>query len=198
MSTTQKTDRERMLRVAHEWRLLMAQPDVTEAERRAFAAWYAADPRHRALYEHAQTFYHALKTLTAADLDDDLLRPTPLEYLIRLKARAGGFWRRQWPRLTALGALPALLVIAAVVLTRPDSGPALIAEQTARANYETARGQTRVVTLDDNTVLTLGAASRVETAYFGRGKEGDPGRRFGVFRSGERTGAAVSGRGRRP
>ena len=162
MTPVEKTEREDILRAAHDWRFRLEAPDATEADRAAFAAWRAADPRHGDLYDYAVTFYHALGTLDAGDLDDDVLRRMPLEYLTQLRDRLACLFEQTQYRLAAAGTA---LIVAAVVVTTLGRNPDMIAKQPVLARYETAIGETEVVTLSDGTVITLGAASTVETAY---------------------------------
>ena len=163
MTPVEKTEREDILRAAHDWRFRIEAPDATDADRAAFEAWRAADPRHGDLYDYAVTFYHALGTLDAGDLDDDVLRRTPLEYLTQLRYRLAGLFGQTQYRLAAAGATA--LIVAAVVVTTLGRDPGMIAKQPVLARYETAIGETEAVTLSDGTVITLGAASTVETAY---------------------------------
>ena len=115
MTPVEKTEREDILRAAHDWRFRIEAPDATEADREAFAAWRAADPRHGDLYDYAVTFYHALGTLDAGDLDDDVLRRTPLEYLTQLRDRLAYLFKQTQYRLAAAGAT-AFIVVAVVVV----------------------------------------------------------------------------------
>lgn len=165
MTRADKQLREDILRKAHDWRALIEGPDATDADRKAFEAWRAADPRHDDIYDYAITFHHALGALNASDLDEDVLRRTPREYLTGVSDRVGGLFKRTGFRIGAAGAALASVVLTVLIIANSSEGPGSPAEQELVASYETAIGETRAIPMEDGTVITLGAASAVETAY---------------------------------
>lgn len=162
MSSTERQVRDDMLRAAHAWRFRLEDPDATDEDRQAFEAWRRADPRHGDLYDHAVTFHQALGTLTRQDLEDDVIRPTFRERLAHL------LWRRSpgaspnragVPWLAATMAL--IVACSALFLAAPWGGNNL----NDAVILETGLGETQRFTLGDGTVVTLSAASIVETTY---------------------------------
>ncbi|MDV0439632.1 FecR family protein [Xanthomonas sacchari] len=133
------------------------------------AAWLAADPAHRAAFDALWVLAHdaaLLEALAAYDVQAEApaqatgvaavaVHESAASAVAGAIAPASGARRprRSWRPLAA--ALAAGLAMLAVLLwprLRPDPGPIVAA---------TAPGQTRVLRLDDGSVLTLNGASRV-------------------------------------
>ena len=165
MTPAEKKEREDILRTAHDWRFRIEAPDATDADRAAFETWRASDPRHSDMFDYAVTFYEALGKIGGGDLDDDVMRRTPLEYLTVLRDRVAGLFERMHYRVAAAGMALASLVVVGAVFTQFGRDPAILAEEVVTARHETTIGETKVIILSDGAVVTLGAASMVETAY---------------------------------
>ncbi|MEM1412948.1 MAG: FecR domain-containing protein [Pseudomonadota bacterium] len=161
-------ERAAMLREAHEWRYRLQDPALSDADREAFERWRSADPRHEDLYDHAVTFHHALGTLTHNDLDHDVLRPSLRERLAELKARLRRWAGRDQFGLAAVGTAMVLAVVSLTLFSGAFSRLGGGEGAVVSASHETALGETRRIVLDDGSVLTLGAASRVETVFSGQ------------------------------
>ena len=170
MTLSDVEERKEILRTAHDWRCRMDQPDTAAVERGAFERWLAADPRHAELYDRAVTFYQAMGTLEGDELGDQVLRKTPFERWFLFKARTADLFRPQSFKVaTAMGAVASIALAAFVVLS-VRSGPEPLSGSPILASYETGIGEILEVTLSDGTVVTLGAASAVETSFSDAGR----------------------------
>ncbi|MEM9877672.1 MAG: FecR domain-containing protein [Pseudomonadota bacterium] len=155
----------RILEEAHRWRLRQGEADFSDADRTSFEAWRHKSARHAELYDFAVTMYHALGTLDAADLDADMLRRSGREHAVAVKHSTARFVAR-WPgRLAVFGSALAACAAMAVFMLRPvepqnDDKP-------VTATYQSALGITKQHQLADGTIVTLGAASEITTAYTG-------------------------------
>lgn len=157
-----------IVRSAHEWRVLMENPGATDADRRAFQAWLAADPRHEDMFGRAETVWSALGDVAPSDFDERLHQPS---------------WRERWSqRVGALSAPPAergnRIVFASIAVATVFAGGLLLtlpkqpqtmaeAENASVTNYASDRGETKTVALSDGSTLTLGAASKATVTYSG-------------------------------
>lgn len=151
-------------RAAHNWQLLINSAHATDADRSEFKAWLNADSRHVAAYERAATVFSAVGSLSRNDLDPGLLRPSWEDRWRLLAGRVADVLRAKSCRSAlggmAVGAIAIAIVFASwqVILLKPVSGP-------LAARYATGIGETRTISLDDGTVVTLGAMTEVETVY---------------------------------
>ena len=155
---------------AHEWRLRLAQAELSEAERRNFEIWLAADLRHEEAYDRAVTLTHALGTLGRAHYDARLSRLSRTERLsLRLERARRMVANAGLPIALGASAMAALGVL--VALPMLQGGPA--GDGRLQAHVEAApttrrlasdTGRTLTVTLEDGSVATLGAASEIEIA----------------------------------
>ncbi|MEM1436946.1 MAG: FecR domain-containing protein [Pseudomonadota bacterium] len=164
MTPEQKRERDDILRVASDWLVHIESAQVSATERRAFERWYAADPRHRDMYDYANTFYQALGTLSVDELEGDITVPkAPMQSSSQIawSERLTRYFRPEGLRAhTAVLALAVLLFVGFMftpIIT--DVGSVV------RAQHQTGVGETRVLTLDDGTRLTLGAASSVQMRF---------------------------------
>ncbi|MEM6774435.1 MAG: FecR domain-containing protein [Pseudomonadota bacterium] len=123
---------------AHAWRVLMADEPSGE-DRRAFSAWLEESSEHRRAYDRATSVWDAMRGL-------------------KLEARRQ---RRRRSLSWAGGALAA--GIAAFFVFAPQLQPPTAEPDPLR--LRTAQGEVRVVTLDDDTVLTLGGASELRVVF---------------------------------
>ena len=165
MTVSDMEERKAILRTAHDWRYRMDQQDIAEAERSAFESWLAADPRHAELYDRAVTFYQAMGTLEGGELGDQVLSKTPFERWFLFKTRMAELFRPRFAKVAATAGTVASIALAALVFLSIRSGPESLSQPPLLASYETTIGATLEVTLSDGTVVTLGAASAVETSF---------------------------------
>lgn len=130
---------------AARWHMAQADDDMDWA---AFADWLEADPRHRQAYD----------AIALLDARIDAARPT----LVRLVPPQPASMPRRYPRMAALGAIAAVLIVAiaiAVGLMRspPGQNPEMVA-------YRAPTGQSRDVRLADGSVATLAPGSVLRVA----------------------------------
>ncbi|MEM9262402.1 MAG: FecR domain-containing protein [Pseudomonadota bacterium] len=169
MTSPDVEERRNILRTAHDWRHRMGRLQTSRAEREAFDDWLAADPRHAELYDRAVTFYEAMGALEADDLGPRVLRQTARERWYLFKVRMASLLAPLTSRsgvaaagLAGVAVFGLVLIVAIFYVANPPASDLAITAQ-----YETAIGETREFSLPDGTVVTLGAASAVETAFAG-------------------------------
>lgn len=127
------------------WFVRMRSDAVTTADRRAFTDWLTRDPRHAAAYAEAETLWGELgglpdpRTDRAEGPGADRRRASPDPRARRGRAGLG--------RLS--GALAACVALAAVALWTVGGYDGL------RADYRTAVGELRTVTLPDGSTVEL-------------------------------------------
>lgn len=165
MTLPNTEEREDILRTAHNWRNRMSQHDVGLKERADFELWLNADPQHAELYDRAVTFFQATGTLGAEDLGEDVLRKTPGEHWYLVRTQLGRLFRQRSfaAAMAATGVLCLAVVTPSVLSELFDQSPPTSAAVLAR--HATGIGEIREVTLSDGTVVTLGAASAIETSF---------------------------------
>lgn len=132
-------------RAAH-WVARLDGRPLDDAERAAFRDWLEADPDHRLAFEEAHSAWRSL----------DLLRrdPGPLRAL----ARPG---RRKPVSRAGMASIIALLAVGLLAL-RYQIGDPWIA---LAADWRTAPGQMRQVTLDDGSLVDLGPESAIAVHF---------------------------------
>ena len=143
---------------AHHWRAKLAFGALTPAEREAFDAWMAADPRHGAVYAEAEALWRALGDVDyPPELDKPLMSET-------VRAAASGIFRglrgqtAQTFGLLAGAVAAALAVFIFVPHTENHAAPP------QAVVYQTAKSELKNVTLPDGTAVTLGAESRLSAS----------------------------------
>ncbi|MEM9741639.1 MAG: FecR domain-containing protein [Pseudomonadota bacterium] len=164
MTPEQKRERDDILRVACDWLVHIESAQVSATERRAFKRWYDADPRHRDMYDYANTFYQALGKVSADALEGDITVPKPPTQSISLTPWIERLTRSFRPE--GIRAQTAVLALGVMLFVGFMFTP-LITDvgSVVSAPHQTSIGETRVLTLDDGTRLTLGAASSVQTRF---------------------------------
>ncbi|WP_020181471.1 FecR domain-containing protein [Methylopila sp. M107] len=144
---------ERAAREATAWFVRLNDPIASEADRRAFGDWLAADPAHAKAFAEVEALWRMLDrpaAVMAADLAADERR--------RAAPRRGASVLGR--RVAALATAAAVAV--AVVLWR-DPGLAT----RALADHATRPGETREVSLPDGTALFLDGDSAVNRSLVG-------------------------------
>lgn len=137
------------------WAVKMAERSLTEDEERAMIAWREEDPQHVDALIQAQQLWlmlGALPASTPADAISEESSPTVIP--LRINAAA----RRRWPywatAATILLALPTLFLL-------PD------ARLRWQADYYTATGEIRQVTLPDGSRVDLDSRSAIALYFNG-------------------------------
>lgn len=178
---------------AAEWVIRLDAEDCTADDRRHFERWLSSDPRHRDAFDFASRTWGELSGLK--ELIEPATAGTPAHPVAACPARAS-------PRYLPVQALAASLVLALALGLFWFGNPLV----RMSADYMTAPGEQRTVTLADGTVVDLGSDSalavdfdeqerRVELlsgiAYFTAApKAGDETRPF-VVKSGAGTAEAL-------
>ena len=143
---------------AGDWCRRIAEQTLSPDELLEFEAWLDADDAHRAAFERASFIWRALDG-RAAPRELVAMRMDALSALAGQDEEPLPWWKRPIGRRTGFGALAASLVAA---LTFALYSPMPVAQAT---DYATARGERRVVMLDDGSRLSMDAASNVSVAY---------------------------------
>ena len=144
---------------AAEWFTTIRSGDVTRETREAFETWLHADRAHKIAYHEFEQVYRDLDFVAVeagVDVESVLGRRKSLwSYLpdwMRRPALAGG----------ALAAIAVVIISVAVIPSQTDP------QQTAAAvipDFVTGVAEIREVTLEDGTIVTLGAKSQIDTAF---------------------------------
>ena len=160
---------DRIRETAHEWRTLMTGPHASDADRKRFEEWRAADPRHEEAYDRAITIYAALGTLNRDDYDADCFRPSLRERILTALSGSAAAFLNAPSRLAAGAVAVAALAVGAIVIPHIIDG---YVEEAAPvvAQYSTGVRETRRIALGDGTVVTIGAGSELETSYTARAR----------------------------
>ena len=133
---------------ARRWVIEFDAGDVSPEERGRFMRWLNADPLHRQAYDELQNQwrqYDVVQQLRTDDVDSEVV----------------GKWlrRRSLRRWTAPLAAAATIAAVAFGLWFTQTAPVYEAE------YGTTVGQQRVITLPDESSITLNTKSRVKIRY---------------------------------
>ncbi|MGE7993067.1 FecR family protein [Pseudomonas sp. NPDC089554] len=137
---------------AAEWVVLQSAGPLTVAQQQALEQWCALDPRHAQAYAFAQATWADLAALgqpRAAAPRRNSAQGVPVR---------GGTRRRSRLRQAIAGSAAVLLVALGVV-----EGPQLAVQW--RADYATAGGEVRRVTLPDGSQVDLDSRSAIELAF---------------------------------
>ena len=127
-----------MREAAHAWRVLMADKP-SDDDRRNFKLWLDERPEHRAAYARATTLWRAMGAL---DLERRRQRRS------RIAVWAGG---------------AAAACFAALLIVTPHNQR--LEEEPASRRLQTAQGELRTITLDDQSEVTLGGDSEIRITY---------------------------------
>jgi transmembrane sensor len=126
------------------WFVRLRDAEATREDRARFAAWLAADPRHRRAWREVESLWTGM----------DGLRPGAIA---PLPFRSPNPWRR----LAAAAAILLLVFAAAGLWTVPPPGYAA----GLLADHRTAAGELRTVALPDGSTVTLSASTALSVAY---------------------------------
>ncbi|MEM6682749.1 MAG: FecR domain-containing protein [Pseudomonadota bacterium] len=147
---------------AHAWCLKTQSGALSGSEETRFQAWLAADPSHMAAYDRAVTLTQAFQSLSPADFDVDVVKPSLRERFLRFIQSVAVIGRR--PSVCA--AVLACGVAIAVAL-HPGLKATWSSKEyaTGSARYASAIGQTKALTLMDGTRATLAPATQLTIRY---------------------------------
>jgi transmembrane sensor len=140
---------------ARSWLVRRAGGAFSDTDRRAFEAWYAADPAHAHAFDKAARVWRVLPQAAETDfIEAARSEARNAVQMLRQDAR-----RVSWRGRAAFASLALVAAIGTGLWQlRVDSvEPAVAAAQTAR-------GEQRILTLSDGTRVTLAAASELDWA----------------------------------
>ncbi|MDD1014482.1 FecR family protein [Pseudomonas rubra] len=149
--TSQNSPEQAIREQAAEWAVLRSAGPLTPEQEQALARWLASDPRHAQALTFAQKTWADLGRLGAMD---------PLAPVASLPAARPLAGRRRHSRLRWTLSAAATLVLAVVGV---EQAPSL--SLALRADYATAKGEVRQVSLPDGSQVDLDSQSGIELAY---------------------------------
>ncbi len=159
-------------RIAVDWAARISGGPLTPEDEAKFAAWHEADVRHRGAFVRAEAVLLRLdrfRVIGAEALRAQIIKYTPsvpresLEdqssvpvFANSLVAVGAPFWTRR--RVLMTGSMAACVAGAGIVASS-------LVRQSLPENYSTDVGETRVVSLQDGSVLTLNTNSKVSVQF---------------------------------
>lgn len=143
------------------WFLRLREPDCSEDERRSFEQWLAADASHRAEFEAIGATWDGL---------DPVAKNPSTELARRVKRLTALPPVKKAPEVNAkLRSSPALwIATAAVMLLVSGTAWWWSAARIITTGYHTAKGEERLVTLADGTLMDLNTETDVTVQMSGR------------------------------
>ena len=145
-------DRRQIEQAAAEWFARARTEDFSEAEKRDFDSWLSADDRHRAAYESLDLVWTDMRdSQSLAAMASSLRADTKPSWFGRLVPLR--------PAYVLVGGVAAAAVTAFFLL--PFGDPAKIVGEV----HQTQVAEIRDQTLDDGSVVTIGAKSAIEVAF---------------------------------
>lgn len=138
-----RTERERVHSEARAWAARLAGDALSAEDRTRFEAWVRADPRHGEAFREYEGLLQASSRLVHLR-EYAQLQPEP--------GRVAG--RARWPRVLAWGGALAASILAVMLVAGqwPSAGVEV---------YRTRVAEVREIRLEDGSVVTLGAHSRI-------------------------------------
>ncbi|MCB4767890.1 FecR family protein [Ancylobacter sp. Lp-2] len=133
---------------AAEWVARLDGSPLSDGEKGALRAWLGADPEHRAAFEEASATWRELGALRHD--------PGPLRTVLTPPRQASAA-----RKAVRIGALVGLLVLAAGAARFQFGDPWLM----LAADYRTAPGELRTISLPDGSTVELGPSSAIALAY---------------------------------
>lgn len=128
------------------WAARMGSDQRTPEDVSAFEAWSLNDPEGRKAYDRMQNLAQMMRSMADDPYARRVLRRPRIDLAGRRRALAAAF--------TAIAATVVVVAVSPSILARPDV-------------YETRRGETRRVVLDDGSVITLNVNSRLRARMEG-------------------------------
>ncbi len=151
-ASSQALDAERVREEAVEWFVRLGAEQCSEAERRQFERWLAKSEAHRAAYARTESLWRDLDGLHNVCRNRGAARP-----------------KRRLRRLIA-GTTAVIALLAGSILAAWHSWPR---EEIRMAEYVTARGEQRRVTLPDGSTIDLNTAPHLTVRWSDRRREVD-------------------------
>jgi transmembrane sensor len=142
---------QKLIEEAMDWFLRLREPSRSNSDEVAFAAWIVRSPRHQEAWTKACRTWEVMGETSPVNLQT-WQTPRSLR-----TAKPRRFGRRQ-----AIGIGIAACLVAVVV------GPTLVTRY--QADYTTATGEIRRITLEDSSTVDLSAASAIAVDFSGTGR----------------------------
>ena len=158
---TDETYKERIKREAREWHTLMNSGEADAATRAGFEGWLHADKAHKDAYHAIEQMWRDLDYVAIeAEVDVTAAVQTPTHSGLR-GALEGWLARPAWATGSA-AVFAAFAVAMLAVFTLQQPAPTL---DPNAPDYATAIAEIREITLEDGSVVTLGARSELDAVF---------------------------------
>lgn len=153
----QAQDGDPLIEEALRWLVVLQDSGASDADRAAFAAWLAADPRHAAAWERAERVWTRVGRFGPAFRASQGAPGRPAADAGRAGRPSGDAPAKADRRrfLQAAAAVAAVAVPAAVLVSRPG----------LLADHATAVGERRTVTLEDGSTVELAGSSSLSVDF---------------------------------
>lgn len=155
---TKPDDQERIDEEAADWHARLHAGNADAALIARFEKWLHADRAHKRAYHEYEQLYRDLDyAVVEADIDVDA-------YVGRRPFNLTAWFQEHLPKPAVWGgamASVAAILLAVVLLPNETAGPAAFLEPT----HATQLAEIREITLDDGSVVTLGARSQIATEF---------------------------------
>ena len=151
--------RTRIRDAAYEWLLLLNSGQATQEDFRAHKKWLADDPRHEDAYDRAASVWAALGEIKRNDLTASAVSFHDPHVLHRM---FGGFEDRTRLFAGAFAVFCACLIGLVIFQTLPSQPGVENVEALVSQEFRTGVSEMHSVTLDDGSVVTLGASTRLK------------------------------------
>ncbi|MEM6544334.1 MAG: FecR domain-containing protein [Pseudomonadota bacterium] len=148
-----------LLDEATEWFFRCSIDDCDAEDKRQLEQWLQGDEAHQAAYELVDLNWQKLAQLPRSQCSADWFDPqnkTSSSHSATSEPGPTQWWLRPW----FWGGATAASVVLAAVLTMGK-----VSDSTTFTGYTTTFAETAEVTLDDGTVITLGAETELEVSY---------------------------------
>lgn len=144
--------------VATEWFVRMRDEGVSAADQAAFRTWFEADPAHRQAYQELERVWTGLdhvrpgvpETVNVTALDVQA-SSTPNAGAANTGSQSTDDWKRTVYRPAIAASMAAVIVLCGYLISLPG----------LFADYRTAAGEQREISLDDGSRIRLNTASTV-------------------------------------
>ncbi|PCI52711.1 MAG: hypothetical protein COB36_14615 [Alphaproteobacteria bacterium] len=147
---------------ARAWLLRLEMDDMETTDWQDFSDWQSADPAHMKAFEKTERLWGGLGNEAAFSELEDLEPLEQLSWREKLTVWRTGLadklrWQKPLVWVPAVSVALICMVIISLVLPSSDGLEGLV--------YETDTGEVRIVSLEDGSIITLGARSRVFTSF---------------------------------
>lgn len=154
-----------ILEQAYDWRILKLDSNITPAQQRAFDTWINSDPRHAEAFERTQVMVSVFGDMREENINEEFRQPLLSE---RLKLWWWAFIdvKNGIPRLALFGGSLSIVAMALVFWVMVGTQQTVVSDSPIISKYESPLGEVTRVTLEDDSVVTLGASTSIEVKMF--------------------------------